>query len=471
MKKKMIWLLLVGMAIIRCSDRKVSNNNGINLTEMKPRIVVLTDVSSWETDDSESLVRLFAHADLFEIEGIIFTTGWSLKETRDDFFELIHMAIDAYENDLPNLMKRSGQSGFSQDDTRQAIGYWPSADYLRNRTMYGSKGVGIARIGRDNISDGSNLIVQLADENDERPVWMLIWGGGNTVAQAIWQVQQERSEAELKDFLKKIPVYAITDQDMPFDNRSSIELSSHQWMRREFEKELLFIWDECAWKHQNNTGRENWDEYEQLIQTRGNLGKVYPKYKFGVEGDTPSFFHVMPNGLNNPLIPGQIGWAGYFEWAPGPDEVTYAYTNQKGEGWNICTKYFKYFYPATFNNFAARMDWAHEGKGNRNPVVIVNGIKGLTPVTLKVKPGQNIELNASESLDPDGDELNFKWWIMPEAGTYKREIQFQGKNSDKIAFTVPSDSAGETIHIICEVYDNGSPVLTGYRRIIIDVTR
>ena len=36
---------------------------------LKPRIVVLTDVSTWETDDSESLVRLFSYADLFEIVG------------------------------------------------------------------------------------------------------------------------------------------------------------------------------------------------------------------------------------------------------------------------------------------------------------------------------------------------------------------------------------------------------------------
>jgi hypothetical protein len=54
--------------------------------QLKPRIVVLTDVSTWETDDSESLVRLLVHADLFEIEGLIFTTGWSLDKTRDDFF-------------------------------------------------------------------------------------------------------------------------------------------------------------------------------------------------------------------------------------------------------------------------------------------------------------------------------------------------------------------------------------------------
>lgn len=80
---------------------------------LKPRIVVLTDVSTWETDDSESLVRLMVHADMLDIEAIIYTTGWSLDVIRDDFFQLIHDAIDAYEKDLPNLMKRSGQVGFN----------------------------------------------------------------------------------------------------------------------------------------------------------------------------------------------------------------------------------------------------------------------------------------------------------------------------------------------------------------------
>jgi hypothetical protein len=85
-------------------------------------------------------------------------------------------------------------------------------------------------------------------------------------------------------------------------------------MRREFEKDLFFIWDECAWKFQNGTGRKNWEEYATHIQDHGNLGKVYPKYKYGVEGDTPSFLHILPNGLNDPEIPNQVSWGGYFEW-------------------------------------------------------------------------------------------------------------------------------------------------------------
>ena len=46
---------------------------------LKPRVVVLTDISTWETDDHESLIRLLAHADMFEIEGLVISTGYSIK--------------------------------------------------------------------------------------------------------------------------------------------------------------------------------------------------------------------------------------------------------------------------------------------------------------------------------------------------------------------------------------------------------
>ena len=437
--------------------------------QLKPRIVVLTDVSTWETDDSESLVRLMVHADLFEIEGLIFTTGWSLDETRDDFFQLIHDAIDAYEKDLPNLLKRSGQVEFLEDESMQYIGYWPSPEYLRKRTMFGSKMRGIDKIGEGNDSPGSDLIIEQADLDDERPLWITVWGGGNTLAQAIWKVQQERSAEELKAFLQKLPTYAITDQDRSYQGGTPFEISSHQWMRKEFKDELMFLWDECAWKFQNGTGRENWEEYAEHIQGHGNLGSVYPKYKYGVEGDTPAFLHIFPNGLNNPVVPGQVGWGGYFEWGIGPDNLTYSWINHNGAAYEICNRYETYFYPATFNNFAARMDWAAEGSGNRNPVISLNGDRSLNILTKEVSAGKDFALNASRSKDPDGDDLSFKWWVLPEAGSYEGNVLLEGSDTNLLGVKVPGDASGKSFHIICEVSDDGEPSLTSYRRIIFEV--
>ena len=435
---------------------------------LKPRLVVLTDISSWEPDDHESLIRLMVHADLYEIEGIIVTTGWSMDNVNQhkQFKDIATGVIAAYEKDLPNLLKRSEQTGFKQDNDRQEIGYWPSAQYLRDRTMFGSMRMGMSFVGAANNSDGSNLIIKLADEDDDRPIWVTFWGGGNTLAQAIWQVKQTRNEAELKTFLHKIRAYAITDQDRP--QKSGFDSSSHAWMRREFSEDLLFIWDECAWKYQNGTGKNNWSQYETNIQNHGNLGSDYPKYVWGVEGDTPSFLHIMPNGLNNPDIPTQAGWGGYSEWGLGEDKNGYSFVNYTGTSYNICRKYEEHFYAATFNNFAARMDWAKDGKGNRNPVAVINEEDGVDIIKLSPRQGKTVTLDASKSIDPDGDKISFKWWIQREEGTYKNDIAIRNDNLGIATIEIPSESEGKTFHIICEVTDNGVPNLTSYRRIIFE---
>ncbi len=436
--------------------------------QLKPRIIVLTDISTWEPDDHESMIRLLVHADLFEIEGIVFTTGysWSDISSSTTGLDIINGVIDAYELDLPNLMLRSGQSGHSQDTGRQEIGYWPSPDYLRDRVMKGSLRRGVQYIGSGNDSDGSNLIIDQADEDDDRPVWVTIWGGGNTLAQAVWQVQQTRSEAELKSFLNKIRAYAITDQDRHYNGSEGYEVSSHQWLRREFADDLLFIWDERAWTYQNGTGSSNWSQYVTHIQGHGNLGSQYPEYVYGVEGDTPAFLHLLPNGLNDPNEPTQSGWGGYSAWGEGADHSTYCYTNHTGSANSACLAYVTKFYPATFNNFAARMDWAQDGTGNRNPVVVINGDTSLTIMTITPKPDSAVVLDASATFDPDDDALTFEWWIQPEAGTYSESITIANSDSSVATVTIPSDADKETFHVICEVTDNGTHNLSSYRRII-----
>jgi hypothetical protein len=439
---------------------------------LKPRIIVLTDISpnNVEPDDMESMIRLLVHADLFEIEGLVATTGWSNsggQERRD----LIQDAINAYEKDLPNLRKRSNQDGHMADESQQQIDYWPSAAYLLSRTVLGSRKRGYSFIGEGNDSHGSDLIIKMADENDERLIWILTWGGGNTLAQAIWRVREERTAEQLNEFMHKIRTYTITDQDRGYQRGTPYDISSHQWMRREFNKDLLFIWDECAWTYQNDTGKRNWDKYATHIQNHGNLGNMYPKYKYGVEGDTPSFLYVLPNGLNNPENPGHGGWGGFFVWSICPDNQTYAYTNHQGtQAQTISRKYQVHFYPAIFNNFAARMDWAKDGAGNRNPIVVINGDSSIANITVTPVQGTSVTLDASASYDPDGDKLTFSWWVLSEAGTYAQDVTISSSDSSRATIEVPSDSAGKSFHVICEVTDDGTHNLTGYRRIIFEPT-
>ena len=441
--------------------------------ELKPRVVILTDIApgNIEPDDMESMVRLMTYADQLEIEALITTIGWNCDPYPTEWADSLYRVIDAYEKDVPNLMKRSGQQHFmtlESEQRQQQTGYWPSPQYLRSRVAMGSQHAGIGRIGPDNNTPGSELIVRLVDEDDPRPVYVCCWGGGNTLAQAIWHVRQNRTPEQLRDFLHKLRVYTITDQDMVWAMRMNRAYSSHQWLRKEFADDLLFVWDESAWLSQNELGSKNWQQYASHIQGHGNLGKAYPTYKWGVEGDTPSFLNVVPNGLHDPDHPEQIGWAGCFRRGLCPDSLTTAWTNWQQPQKDISRSYEERFYPATFNDFAARIAWAEKGQGNRNPIVIVNRMEGTRPVSVSAHPGETITLDASHSSDPDGDHLSFKWWIQEDAGNCPDGITLCGKDSHA-TITIPDNVRHAEIHVICEVEDDGAPNLNAYRRVIVQL--
>lgn len=420
---------------------------------LKPRMIALTDISTYETDDWESMTRLIVHADLYEIEGLMLSNGYSLPQTvNPDFIKIIQGVIDAYEKDLPNLLKRSSQVGHVTDENRQAIGYWPSPKYLRERTMFGSMRSGVSALGATSDSDGSKLIIKLADEDDPRPIWVTVWGAGNTLAQAIWRVKQDRTPEQLKAFLRKVRIYTITDQDRGAGG------STHGWMRTTAGADLLFIWDECAWKAHNGTGRSNWGQYTTHIQGHGALGAQYPKYAAGVEGDTPSFLYITPTGLNDPDFPNQASWGGTFKESG----------NNLWQPAGSCGSYFGRFYPAAFNNFAARMDWAKDGAGNRNPIIVLDGDKGVGVLKKTPKAGTQVTLDASKSTDPDGNNLKFNWWTQTDAGTYSGKVNVANSSANTVTVDIPADAAGKSFHVICEVTDDGTHSLSAYRRVIFE---
>ena len=138
---------------------------------LKPRIVVLTDIgpAEVEPDDNESAVRLLSYADRFEIEAIVTTIGWNCDPYPEEWAEYLYRVIDGYEVDVHNLMKRSGQTGFLADEQKQELGYWPSADYIRSRSVMGSTRAGIGVIGEGNDSPGSELCSRRGRRKNSRP--------------------------------------------------------------------------------------------------------------------------------------------------------------------------------------------------------------------------------------------------------------------------------------------------------------
>ena len=118
------------------------------------------------------------------------------------------------------------------------------------------------------------------------------------------------------------------------------------------------------------------------------------------------------------------------------------------------------------------MDWCISDyeNANHNPIAAINGDSKEKIHVMEAKPGQKIKLDASGSSDPDGDNLEFRWWIYPEAGSYEGQIQLDQSQKPILTFDTPHDAGGKEIHLIVEISDqNKIASLTDYRRIVINV--
>lgn len=166
-----------------------------------PRLLVLTDIGG-DPDDQQSMVRLLAHGNEFDIVGLIATSR--MGHGADTKPELIEGIVRAYGDVQPNL-------------ARHAAGYRPAAELLPLITSGNPAVAGhdfAAVVGAGRHTDGSDRIIVAVDAvTDGRPVNICIWGGAADLAQALFDVRRTRSPEATAEFVSRIRVHAIDDRD------------------------------------------------------------------------------------------------------------------------------------------------------------------------------------------------------------------------------------------------------------------
>ncbi len=273
--KNIIGFILVGMV----GFMAVAQSNNTIKGKLKPRIVVSSDIGGTDPDDFQSMIHLLMYSDLFQIEGLVSSP---FGEGRKKHF--LDM-IDLYEKDFPKLTKHN-KNLTKPNDLREVCkqGAIPSAPFK----------------GYDIPTEGSEWIIKCAKKKSNQPLWVLVWGGLEDLAQAL----HDAPEIE-----KNIKVYWIGGPNKKWSiNAYSYIAKNHPnlWMIEANATYRGWIIDSEAPKEISS---ENY--YPNYIQGRGAMGKAFKNYYNGnvKMGDTPSLAYLMNGDPNNPLTD---SWGGSF---------------------------------------------------------------------------------------------------------------------------------------------------------------
>lgn len=245
----------------------------------RPRVVVSTDVGGTDPDDSQSLVHLLLYADVLDIEGLV-SSPWGPGRK-----EHILEVLDHYAADHPRLATHSAR--------------YPSPDALRQVTKQGAVDAALGRgVGRP--TEGSEWIVRCARRDDPRPLWVLVWGTIDDLAQAL---HDDPSIAP------RLRVYFIAGPNKKWG------LAAYEYVL-EHHPDLWIVESNDTYRGWFTGGDQQGDLGNEAFVSRhargaGALGDFFAGLLGGriKMGDTPSVAHLL---RGTPEDPAQPGWGGRY---------------------------------------------------------------------------------------------------------------------------------------------------------------
>ena len=247
----------------------------------KPRILISTDIGGTDPDDNQSMIHLLMYSDKFNIEGLVSSPSFG-NGSKEEILKMINL----YEKDLPKLKKHSPD--------------FPTPKHLRSISKQGLHG-NSPFIGYSKPTEGSEWIVKSASKKSSQPLWILVWGGLEDVAQALH---------DAPDIKNKIKIYWIGGPNKKWS------ANSYFYIVKNFP-DLWFIEVNSTYysffsKNNDPNIIKSSEYYDRYIKGYGARGKDFKNYYNGEVkmGDSPSLFYLMHGNPNDPT--GE-SWGGSFE--------------------------------------------------------------------------------------------------------------------------------------------------------------
>lgn len=478
------------------------------------RMIILADMLN-EPDEIQQNIHLLMYANEVDIEGLIAVTGYWLQSAVHP--EAYQDLVNGYESVYPNLQLHA--SG------------WPAPAYLRGVIGAGYPSFGMTAVGSGKSTTGSDLIIAALNKNDPRPITIVVNAGANCLAQALLDYES-RYPAQLNAAVAKLLVYDNGSQD---DAGSYIahRYPSIHYIRSNWQTYAYMGRSDNVPGYSNNPdpstdGPYTWQPYARgsvaggdigigqktwshvhIRDNHGALGAKYPdrtaEGQFLEGGGISPWIGLANHGLYDPT-PGHESWGGWggrftkdkiqnywsrfqqikpteqsrdVPFMMFADQVKDSWVNpEDGETFNDINCCVYRWRRSILNDFRGRMDWCVKSfsQANHNPRAAFNGDKADTIIMVNADPGQALTLNASASSDTDGNSLEYKWFIYPEAGTYTGAISIQNSNSAQTTLSIPAAVSGKKIHLVLQVNDisnvtdeSGTLKMYDFRRIVINV--
>jgi hypothetical protein len=469
-----------------------------------PRTIITTDP---ELDDLNSMLRTLLYSNEIKISGLVVSSSrfhysgdkslgidpyrWYSASGKSH----IEIAIDAYSKVYNNLKNHDKN--------------YPSPQSLTELYRLGN----IKNVG-DMLDDtsGSDLIKQVLLDDQDGLVFLQAWGGLNTIARALASIQTEYGTSPdwphiHEKVSKKAVITSFGLQDSTYNEYikpnwpdiQTREVSTNIWgyfaRNTVLPEDKIYLskdWIQANVSSITPMGSEYrvWGDGKQMaagfddedyfglsnlskeqLEDKGYKVWMPPQEKgsFISEGDSSNFAILINNGLDSWADPKWGGWGGRQSVDP-TDSSHWSNANSKDmapDGSYPDDYAASRWWGDIQRDFSARLQWSIRSsfaEANHAP-------------TIKIKEGNRVGAHQGDIVkltpitsDPDGNSVSTVLWYYKEASIYSGSIEIKTHDTGQWTFTIPEDAkVGDTLHIIAESQDDGSPSMTRYQRIIVTV--